>query len=68
MTDTNVIQFRPKPRRGNPPKQAVACMKQAAKLLEEVNALMDQADKLCFDAGVYPPDWHVRNRPGPVRA
>lgn len=70
MSVTNVIQFpqRSQPRKGNPPKEAVECMKAAGLLLNQVHDLMDKADALCFEAGVYPPDWHVRKRPAPFRA
>lgn len=70
MTELNVLQFPKKqqPRKGNPPREAVECMKAAGVMLEQVHDLIDRANELCFEAGVYPPNWHVRERPKPFRA
>lgn len=61
-----VIPFRSKPK--PPPKEAVDCMKKAASLIEQANDLIDKADRLCFEAGTYPPDFKIRPRPKPYRA
>lgn len=70
MSDANVIQFPQKkhPRKGNPPREAVECMKAAGVMLEQVHDLIDRANSLCLEAGVYPPGWQVRERPKPFRA